>query len=172
FICRSDRRLVTLLGELGLAAKLHWRRTRTAFYYHQRFYPFGAPLDLLRFSGIPWSERARFGLHVLRSSHRSHWRWLDQIPAKPWLIENVGEKAYYAIWHPLLKVKFGDYHDQISAAWIWHRIWRVAQSRRNMLERETFGYLEHGTATLVDPLVQWIRAHPNADVRTSAAVRP
>jgi hypothetical protein len=47
------------------------------------------------------------------------------------------------IWHPLLKVKFGDCHDQISAAWIWHRIWRVATSRRSMLEREVFGCLEH-----------------------------
>jgi protoporphyrinogen oxidase len=81
---------------------------------------------------------------------------LDQIPAKPWLTESIGERAYHVIWHPLLKVKFGDCHDQISAAWIWHRIWRVATSRRSMLEREVFGCLEHGAATLVDPLVAWL----------------
>ena len=172
FICRSDRDLLTLVDELGLGGKLHWRHTHTAFYYNGRSYPFGAPWDLLRFSAVPWRQRIRFGLHIARSRYRSQWRWLDQLPAKPWLIENIGEQAYQVIWHPLLKVKFGDYHDRISAAWVWHRIWRVASSRRNMLEREMFGCLEFGTATLVDPLVAWLRAQPNVQLRTGVRVRP
>ncbi len=90
----------------------------------------------------------------------------------PWLIEGVGEEAYNVIWHPLLQVKFGAYHDQISAAWVWHRIWRVAQSRRNLFEGESFGCLEHGTATLVEPLVTWLRAQPNVVLRTSVKVQP
>ena len=121
---------------------------------------------------MPWSQRVRFGLHVARSRYRSQWRSLDQVPAKPWLIKCIGEQAYQVIWHPLLKVKFGDYHDQISAAWIWHRIWRVASSRRNMLEREMFGCLESGTATLVDPLVEWLRARPNVELQTGVRVQP
>jgi protoporphyrinogen oxidase len=172
FICRSDRDLLVLVDELGLGGKLHWRQTHTAFYYNGRYYPFGSPLDLLRFSAVPWSQRVRFGLHIARSRYRSQWRWLDQIPAKPWLIECIGEQAYQVIWHPLLKVKFGDYHDQISAAWVWHRIWRVASSRRNMFEREMFGCLESGTATLVDPLVAWLRARPNVELRTGVRVQP
>jgi hypothetical protein len=71
----------------------------------------------------------------LTLTKRSQWRWLDKIPAKAWLIENISEEVYQAIWHPLLKVKFGDDHNGISGAWIWHRIWRVAQSRRRLLER-------------------------------------
>jgi protoporphyrinogen oxidase len=172
FVCRSDQDLVRFIEEFGLGAKLHWHQTRTAFYHDQRYFAFGTPLDLLRFSVVPWMERIRFGLHIIRSSHRSQWRWLDQIPAKAWLIENIGEQAYNAIWHPLLKVKFGDYHDQISAAWIWHRIWRVAHSRRSLFAREMFGYLEHGTATLVDPLVEWLRAQPNAMLQTGVKVEP
>jgi len=172
FICRTDQDLLTLVDELGLGPKLHWRQTHTAFYYNGRHYPFGSPLDLLRFSAVPWWQRIRFGLHVTYSRYRSQWRWLDQIPAKPWLIECIGEQAYQVIWHPLLKVKFGDYHDQISAAWIWHRIWRVAASRRSMFEREMFGCLEFGTATLVDPLVAWLRAQPNFELRTGVRVRP
>ncbi len=172
FICRTDRDLVAFVDELGLGAKLHWRHTSTAFFYDGRYYPFGSPMDLLRFSAVPWSQRIRFGLHVTYSRYRSQWRWLDQIPAKPWLIECLGEQAYQVIWHPLLKVKFGDYHDQISAAWIWHRIWRVASSRRSMFEREMFGCLETGTATLVDALVAWLRAQPNVELRPGVRVRP
>jgi len=170
FICRSDADLLRFVKEFGLEECLHWRQTRTAFFHHGRYYPFGTPWDLLRFSAIPWTQRLRFGLHVLRSRYREQWRWLDQIPAKPWLIEHIGEQAYYAIWHPLLKVKFGDYYEQISAAWVWHRIWRVANSRTSLFARETFGYLEHGSATLVDPVVAWLRKQPNAVLRTRARV--
>lgn len=172
FICRSDQHLMDLVQELGLGARLHWRRTRTAFFYDGRYYAFGSPLDLARFSVVPWMQRLRFGVHILRSRYRAQWRWLDQIPAKAWLIEAIGEQAYRVIWDPLLKVKFGAYHDQISAAWIWHRIWRVARSRRSFWDRESFGYLEHGTATLVDPLVEWLGRQPNVTLRTGARVEP
>jgi protoporphyrinogen oxidase len=172
FICRGDADLLTLVGELGLARKLQWHRTNTAFFYEGRLYPFGTPIDLLRFSAVPWLQRIRFGLHILRSRLRSQWRWLDQLPAKPWLIESIGERAYDVIWHPLLKVKFGDYHDKISAAWIWHRIWRVATSRRSMFEQEMFGCLEYGTATIVDPLVSWLRSNPHVELRTGVRVQP
>lgn len=172
FICRSDDHLVGLIRELGLDGALRWRNTSTSFYYDGRTYAFGSPLDLLRFSAVPWSQRIRFGLHVLRSRYRSQWRELDRIPAKPWLIRNIGQRAYDVIWHPLLKVKFGDDHERISAAWIWHRIWRVARSRRRLWEGESFGYLAQGSASLVDALVAFLRAQPNARLVNGARVAP
>jgi protoporphyrinogen oxidase len=172
FICRSDRDLLGLLDELGLVHALHWHGARTAFYYQGRYYRFGSPVDLLWFSAVPWRQRVRFGAHIVRSRYRTQWRWLDQIPAKPWLIESIGLRAYEVIWDPLLKVKFGEYHEQISAAWIWHRIWRVATSRRRMLARQTFGCLDHGSATLVDALVERLRAEPTAELRTGVRVQP
>jgi len=172
FICRTDQHLIDLVRELGLEARLRWRPTSTAFYYQGSYFPFATPLDLLRFSAVPWLQRLRFGLHIVQSRHRARWRELDQIPAKEWLIRSVGAQAYEVIWHPLLKVKFGDDHDRISAAWVWHRIWRVAQSRRHLWERETFGYLEHGSATLVEALVKWLGARPSARLLTGARVEP
>jgi protoporphyrinogen oxidase len=172
FICRADHTLMTLVAELDLDDKLSWRETRTAFYHNGRHYSFGTPFDLLRFSAVPLLQRLRFGFHVFRSRYRSQWRQLDRIPAKQWLIDSIGAKAYEVIWHPLLQVKFGEFHDRISAAWIWHRIWRVATSRRSLFGRESFGYLEHGTATLVDRLVEWMRAQPNIELRTGARVSP
>jgi protoporphyrinogen oxidase len=172
FICRSDRHLVNLIAELGQERQLHWRKVHTAFYYAGRYYSFGTPLDLVRFSVVPWPQRVRFGMHVFQSRYRSKWRWLDQIPAKPWLIENVGEDAYRVIWEPLLKIKFGRHHEQISAAWIWHRIWRVATSRSSLVGRESFGYLEYGTATLVDRLVAWLRDRPNVQIRVGVRAQP
>ena len=171
FICRSDRYLVDLVKELGLGDQLHWQHTQTSFYHDGRLYAFGTPIDLLRFSAVPFTQRLRFGLHILRSRFRSNWRWLDEFPAKAWLIENIGEEAYNVIWHPLLRIKFGTYYDQISAAWIWHRIWRVARSRQQLWGRESFGYLTHGSATLVERLVQWLQAQPNVTLRIGERVK-
>jgi protoporphyrinogen oxidase len=172
FICRTDSQLMKLVDELGLSSKVHWHQSRTSFYHNGKLRAFGSPFDLLRFNAVPLTQRIRFGLHVMHSRYRSEWKRLDQMPAKPWLIECIGEEAYNVIWHPLLKVKFGDYHDKISAAWIWHRIWRVAASRRSLLERETFGCMENGTATVVDALVSWLKGHPNADLRAGVRVQP
>ena len=170
FICRSDRWLTQLIEEVGLGHKLHWQHTRTAFYYEGQHYTFGTPFDLLKFQPVPPLQRLLFGLHILRSYYRTGWQELDKVPAKQWLIENVGEEAYRVIWHPLLRVKFGEAHDQISAAWMWHRIWRVAKSRRWLLDREVFGWLEGGSATLVDELTARLRALPQVELHLNAHV--
>jgi protoporphyrinogen oxidase len=172
FICRNDEHLMRLVDELGLRDKLSWHRTRTSFYHEGRYYGFGTPVDLLRFSAVPFSQRVRFGIHVLASRFRASWEFLDQMPAKPWLIEWLGKEAYDVIWHPLLKVKFGDYHDKISAAWIWHRIWRIAASRGSLFEGESFGCLEHGTATIVEALRQRLERLPNVEILLGSPVAP
>lgn len=171
FICRSDHELVELVRELGLESQLDWHHTRTSCFLRGRLFSFGTFFDLLRFSPVPWTQRLRFGAHVLRSRYRREWKWLDEIPARAWLVENIGEKAYNAIWDPLLRIKFGAFHDRVSAAWLWHRIWRVAASRRSMLERESFGVLRQGSATLIEALARWLRDQPGCVVRTGAPVR-
>lgn len=167
FICRADLDLIDFIAELGLQERLTWRQSHTAFFHNGRHYPFGTPFDLLAFKAVPLDQRIRFGMHILQSRLRSQWKWLDQIPAKPWLIENIGEQAYYVIWHPLLKIKFGQFHERISSAWVWHRIWRVAQSRKRLWQRESFGYLEHGSATLVSRLAHLINLRPGSTILTN-----
>lgn len=164
FICRTDSELIQLAEDLGLQVKLHWVPTKTGFYYQEKMYPFGTPFDLLNFSPIPWLQRLRFGIHIVLSRLITDWSRLDKIPAKDWLIANIGRQAYEAIWHPLLRIKFGEYYDQIAAAWIWHRIWRVARSRRTLLEKEMFGYFEQGSSTLYAALLQELQEN-NIELR-------
>ncbi len=171
FICRGDDALVKMVNELNLGAHLHWRHTRTSFFHEGRLYGFGSPMDLLRFRPVPVTQRLRFGWHVTRSSLRSNWRWLDELPARAWLIENIGEEAYHVIWHPLLRIKFGESYDKISAAWVWHRIWRVARSRTGRFGRSVFGYLTHGSETVVRALLEWLQAQPNVALRTGVRVK-
>jgi protoporphyrinogen oxidase len=56
----------------------------------------------------------------------------------------------------LFTLKFYQYADNISAAWIWTRIKRLGTSRRSMFQEE-LGYIEGGSETLVNALVDAIR---------------
>ena len=147
FLCAKDAGYFRLCEELGLAERLRFKKARTGFYYDGRLYPFGSALDLLRFAPIPFNQRIRFGIFALEAQVRQAWRALDKLRAKPWLIQRIGQRAYDVIWEPLLALKFGGFHEEISAAWVWHRIHRVARSKGRM------GYLEGGTALLLDTLV-------------------
>lgn len=171
FICRGDDDLIDLVAELGLSEALHWREAKTSFYIEDKLHPFVSPADLLRFDPVPLSQRLRFGFHVLASQHRKDWHGLDKIAAKDWLIRHVGKEAYVAIWDPLLRIKFGPFHEQISAAWIWHRIHRVARSRDGTFKGNTYGFLDRGCSILIDALLMRLRASDSFRLLTGHTVK-
>jgi protoporphyrinogen oxidase len=170
FICRGDSDLIDLASELGIGHRLSWRSSRTAFLYEGELFGFGTPADLLRFRPVPPLERLRFGLNIIRSRYRRSWRQLDGLSASSWLRREIGDRAYEVIWDPLLRIKFGDAHESISAAWIWHRINRIATSRQSFLGREQLGFLEMGSETVIDALVDRLESFPKVRLRTSAEV--
>jgi protoporphyrinogen oxidase len=170
FICRTDAPLLDLVEELGIGASLHWRQVRTSYFHNGTLYPFGTPLDLVRFNPVPFVQRLRFGLNILQSRYLRDWQRLDGVAAPEWLSAHIGAQAYQVIWDPLLRVKFAAAAARISAAWIWHRVWRVASSRRRLWERDQFGYLTQGSATLVHAFAQAIEAFPGVRLITHARV--
>jgi len=163
FLCLGDEGYFDLCQDLGLADRIRFRRARTGFYYDGAHHPFTNAFDLLRFTPIPLSQRIRFGLFALEARWRDEWRQLDELVAKPWLIDRVGLRTYQVVWEPLLALKFGDFHDRISAAWVWHRMHRVARSKGRM------GYLEGGTGLLLDTLEEAINGQGGA-IHTNCSV--
>lgn len=164
FICKEDNDLLDLSDELGLSENLHWKEGSTACYVQGDVYPFNTPVDLLRFAPIPFTQRLRLGIHALVSQKRKRWQSLDRVPAKQWLIGHIGYEAYMAIWDPLLRIKFGEAHEDISAAWIWHRIHRVATSRNSLMGANTYGYFEQGCFTFMDRLAQKVEEFKGATI--------
>jgi len=170
FLCADDHRYLELLEELDLGVVVRWRHTGMGFYHAGKLYRFGSAFDLLRFDGIGLLGRLRYGLTVLYCSLSSNWRRLDRLYAEEWLLAKLGRQAYDATWLPLLAVKFPGRHQEISAAWVWHRIHRVARSRKTPLHKEQLGHLEGGTQVLVDAL-EASAAAAGVDLRTSTPVK-
>ena len=151
FICTSDHPLFTLLDELGIRDKLRWKETRMGYYYQGGVYPWGNPIALLQFPGLGLLSKIRYGAHAFLSSKRKEWRSLDRLEATQWIKKWVGTEAYEILWRRLFDLKFYDYANTLSAAWIWTRIKRIGTSRYNVM-RENLGYLDGASETLLSVL--------------------
>ena len=151
FICTSDQPLFNLLDELGIRDKLRWKETRMGYYYQGVVHSWGNPIALLKFPGLGLVSKIRYGVHAFLSTKRKNWRPLDKLEATQWIHKWVGTQAFDVLWRRLFDLKFYDYADTLSAAWIWTRIKRVGSSRYSMM-REKLGFLDGGSETLLNAL--------------------
>jgi protoporphyrinogen oxidase len=156
FHCLSDTAFFQMLRELGLEEQLQWRTTQMGFYLDGRLYPWGSVGAVIGFRRLPLLTRVRYLLHAARCLTIRNWRSLDGTTATQWLRSWLGEQGYQVLWHKLFAYKFFHYSDQISAAWIWSRIRRLAQSRRRL--KETLGFLNGGSQQLIDAMAAAIQA--------------
>ena len=158
FVCKSDAPTFALLDELGLAAKLRWRPTSMGFFNRSRLHPWGDPIALLRFPSLSLLGKLRYGVFAFVCVRRNRWPAIESESARDWIVRWCGEPIYNRFWKPLFDLKFYEYADNISAAWIWTRIRRIGRSRSSIFQEE-LGYLEGGSITLVNALTAAIEAH-------------
>jgi protoporphyrinogen oxidase len=146
FICKGDQAYIDHLEQLGIEDQLNWVDTRMGYFHGGALKEWGNPLALLRFRGLGWLAKLRYGLMALFVTRRRDWRALDGIDAKSWLRGWVGEQAWRELWQPLFELKFHQFTDNLSAAWIWARMRRQGTSRKNLMT-EQLGYLTGGSDT-------------------------
>ena len=140
---RSDTAMISLMAELGLGSRLHWIDSNVGYFANGRVWPFTTPKDLLRFGPLPLVDRARLGLMTLRLQRRREWHSLESQTATDWLRAHAGERIYRVIFEPMLRGKFGQYHDQITMAWLWNKFALRTASRGKGLAgrlKEQLGY--------------------------------
>ena len=157
FVCKADVPTFALLRELGLEDRMRWRTTSMGFFIDGRLYDWGNPLALIRFPCVGLLSRLRYGLLAFVSTRREHWDALETQSARDWITRWCGSEVYDRLWKPLLDLKFHEYADNISAAWIWTRVKRVGRSRKSLFKEE-LGYIEGGSQTLVDALCTAIKS--------------
>lgn len=146
----TDTHLINMIKELGLSDKIVSRSTKVAFFHNNKLHPFTKPIDLLKFSPLSLMERLKLGMSIKYLSLVKDWKKLEEISAKKWIIKFSSKNVYKIIWEPLLKIKFGDSYDKISAAWIWGRINARMNSRKK--GKEELLYLKGSFKLLVNAL--------------------
>jgi protoporphyrinogen oxidase len=151
FICAPDTPYFEYLEEFGIKDRLRWVDTKMGFYYEGQLYDWGNPVALLRFPKLDLLSKLRYGAHAFFTTKVRDWRKLDRVGCTPWLKKWVGEHAYDVLWRSLFELKFFEYKDHLSAAWLGTRIKRVGLSRRSIFQ-ERMGYLEGGSDVLLDAI--------------------
>lgn len=173
FVCKTDDPLFALLAELGLSDKLKWTDTKMGYFVDGKLYKWGTPFALLAFPKLGLVEKVRYALHVMHTKGITDWTALDKRNAREWIQSWIGKRAWDVMWQRAFHLKFFEYTDQLSASWIGTRIKRVALSRRNLF-KESLGYLEGGSATVLGGMVAEIerlggRIHVSAPVQEVAS---
>lgn len=169
FVCKADQPTFDLMQELDIADAMRWRATSMGYFIGGRLHSWGDPVSLVRFPGLDLLSKLRYGGLMVLSSRRGRWDALETISAKDWITRWCGRRVYDTLWRPLFDLKFHGYADSISAAWIWTRIRRLGNSRRSLMQEE-LGYIEGGSETLVEALVEAIAAR-GGEVRLGSLVQ-
>lgn len=169
FLYKTDEYILGLVKELGLEGKLTFHKSSVSTYYGDTLYPMETPIDLIRFKPIGFIDRIRAGVTVLYLQRVKNWRKLENITALEWLRKYAGRSVSDVIWEPLLRGKFDRYYDKVTMSWLWGRVLQRVDSRDAKLGGEALGYFKGGFRTIIDALVNPIRA-AGADIRLNTPV--
>lgn len=156
FVCKSDHAIFKLMEELGIRDKMCWVETKMGYYIDGKLYPWGDPIALLRFPLMSLLQKFRYGLAAYKQTKQKNFDHLENVSAIDWIKRDFGVQTYDLMWKRLLELKFFEYTDNISAAWIATRVKRIGNSRKSMMQ-EVLGYIDGGSQTLVDALVSAIQ---------------
>jgi protoporphyrinogen oxidase len=149
----SDVEIAALYDELGMGDAIEWLPSSVAVHSHGRSHPFTSPLDLLRFGPLRPHERIRTGLAVLRLRRSGvDPASLDGEPARRWVERTMGPGAYREIWEPLLRGKYGDRAEEVSAAWLAGKLVVRRAATGSESRGEVLGYPRGGWQPLLDRL--------------------
>jgi protoporphyrinogen oxidase len=128
------------------------RPGRTGMYYASSLFRLASPLDVLAFKPLSLIGRARLAMLLPAARCVRRWQDLDDRSAADWLRQICGEEVYRVVWEPLLRGKFGDCAETVSAAWFWSKL-RLRGESRGRTGREQLLYFKGGFAALADALV-------------------
>ena len=146
----GDSHLLSLLSEIGLSDRLEWLKGTTGSFADGKIYPLNTPLEILRYPYLSALDKARLALFTMRA-RRQKLEDLDTVTARAFIVDRLGEKIYSQFFSPLLRSKFGDRENEVSAGWL---ISRVAIRSNRGLSGERLGYLKGGFHLLVERLAE------------------
>ncbi len=169
-IFQTDKDIIKLTDELGLADKLEWKKGSIGMFVNSKLWPFMTPKDLLNFSPLGFFDKLRLGLIKILLENDKGWEKYVGVRAGSWMRKWGGEKNYRIVWEPLLRGKFHHYHENVSMAWLWARIHTRGNSKAKGETEEKLGYYRGGFQVLVDELAKRIKEN-KGDIITGVAVQ-
>jgi protoporphyrinogen oxidase len=152
FVCKADAPTFALMEELGIADRMRWVPTSMGYYMGGKVHPWGDPISLLTFPHLDLVSKIRTGLQMFLTTKRRNFAGIEHLTAQQWIEGGSGRRVYETLWKRLMELKFYEMAGDVSASWIATRVRRIGTSRRSMFQEE-LGYIDGGSETLVEALV-------------------
>jgi protoporphyrinogen oxidase len=127
--------------------QLNFYRPVTATWINQGLFPLDSPLNLLKFPGLPVTDRLRTGIVLAFLKLTPFWRPLENITTETFIRYSMGQKSWQVLWEPLMSQKFGQDSGNISAVWFWARVFKRSPS---------LGYPAGGFQSLAQSIADYI----------------
>ncbi|MGE5595626.1 MAG: NAD(P)/FAD-dependent oxidoreductase [Hyphomicrobiales bacterium] len=158
-IFTNDTVCIRYIEEMGYGDRLRWIESKVGILRNGRIYPFVTPLDLIRYTAIPFTSRVRLGLAAVWLRRQHNWRKYEGVTARDWMERAVGKKAFDALWGPLLRGKFADQADKVGMTWLWGKVYLRFASRKGAAgAKEQLGYLEGSFKQYIEELGRRVEA--------------
>jgi len=173
-LSKSEETIVELAAELGVDDRLEWRYGSDAYYVDGVVHPMNKPWEILAYPHLSLYDKFRLGMLVLDIDVRggvpsfdSYERLEDfeDVPVEQFILEHTSRGCFEHFFLPLLRAKFGDRWEEVSAAWLLGRI--KFRGERDILKGEVLGYFDGGFGVLLDALIEAV-GHEN--ITTGARV--
>ena len=154
----TDLDLLGLVDELGLQDRLVWNAENSANWRAGRTFVISPAWRLLLWPDLsPWS-RLKLAFWSKWVSLQKDWRPYDLVTARAWIEAHMGPQVWRVMWEPLFRAKFGTHADQVSMTWFYGRLSARFGPAKPGAPAGKLGYLMGSTQTLVDALLQRLRA--------------
>ena len=144
----GDENLFELSESLGILNELEWMSGSTGYYVNSKINPLTTPIEILKYPHLSITDKFRLALLTLQSG-KYDLAGLDDVSAKEFVIDKCKESVYSSFFEPLLRSKFGDMKDSVSAAWL---ISRIAIRSDRKTGGEKLGYFRYGYNSLIEAL--------------------
>jgi len=148
-VFKGDKNFLELIKELGVDDRFHWTESTLGFYWNGEIHDLSTPLKIISFKPLNISEKIQFIKIAAKIKLTKNTKKLEVIPAKKWIIENSGKKIYDKFFYPMLRSKYGENLDRISAGWFLERI---KLRTKGGIGKEKLGYLRGGFQILIKSL--------------------
>jgi len=156
----NETTIVDLAEELGVGDRVEWRYGGDAYYVDGVEHPLNTAWEIAAYPHLSIYDKFRLGMLTLETDVRGGVPKFDtyedleafeNVPIREFLLEHTTRGVYDYFFEPLLRAKFGDRKDDVSAAWLLGRI--KFRGERDLLRGEKLGYFEGGFGVLLDALV-------------------
>ncbi|GAB7090780.1 NAD(P)/FAD-dependent oxidoreductase [Halorubrum luteum] len=162
-LSKSETEIVELAAELGVDDRVEWRIGENAYYLDGVVHPLDTPWQILAYPGLGLYDTFRLacltqGIDVRGGRPRfdtyDDLTAFEDVPVEEFIVEHTTRGVYDGFFEPLLRAKFGDRVEDVSAAWLLGRI--KFRGERDLLRGEVLGYLDGSFGVLLDALVDAI----------------